>query len=405
MIRLLIPLILALPMSLFFTTPLPASTLPGITFDKIASTKGYLTSMALDSTGRIFYSVTTGQVYRLDGGQSTEVALVPTASSGNAVLTGIAFRSDDELVAHYVSPDLTADVLTSVRLSEGSQTEIFRWVCDGGRPCPTEHHGGNPVVAPDGSIYLGIGDFGGGEIAQNPLSPAGKVFRVNGGASHMFALGLRNPFDFAFDAQNNTLILGDNGPEGEDEINIVRDGDNLGWPFTVGAQPPVEGAVAPIYTFANTIAPTGVLLLRERMFMNRRGLLVGAYVTRALYYFPDIDARPLPDPLVIVSEETEPIIDVVQDSRGEIFFASGEAIYQLRTPRPGDANGDGRIESNDLEAIAREIHDGDGNRTVRASGGSFAGSWGADVNVDGTIDSRDLVALVRILNKRTRPAK
>ena len=387
--------------------PLLASRLPGFSFDKVAETEGFPTSLAIDSEGQLFYSVTTGQVYQIGSiGSSTEVALVPTASEGNAALLGVAFRGDDELIAHYVSPDLTADVLTSVRLRDGVQTEIARWLCDLGRPCSTEHHGGNPVVAPDGTIYVGIGDFGGGAIAQSTESPGGKIFRISpSGVSRMFALGFRNPFDFAIGEGGGYLIVGDNGPEGGDEIHLVREGDNCGWPYTVGNQAPLAGTVPPSYSFSETVAPTGVFRTVAQMPFRDGGVLVGSFVTKALYFFPDIEARPLPAPVTILEKETGPIIDVVQNRKGDIFFATPGVIYQLRLPRPGDANGDGRVEPADFEAIAREIHDGDGNLTIRASEGSFPGSWGADVNVDGIIDSRDLVALTRILRTRTRPIR
>ena len=382
-----------------------AEILPGFRIEKLADTAGFLSSLAFNPSGHLFYSATSGEVYRLDGTASTQVALVPSANDGNAALLGIAFQSDHEFVTHYVPPDLTADVVSSVNLATGIQTEIARYVCDNGRPCPSEHHGGNLIVAPDGSIFVGIGDYGGGIVAQNPNSPGGKIFRISPeGESSMFALGFRNPFDFALHPESGELIVGDNGPVGGDEVHIISEEANAGWPFTVGNDPPVEGTVRPDYTWSETVAPTGVIFIGGPSPMPDGGLLVGAFVTSALYYFPDLSGRPLGDPIILVEDETPPIIDIAQNVEGEIFFATPFAIYRLHLPLPGDANGDGRVDGTDGRALAHEIVDGDGALAIRTQDGAVNGSWGSDVNRDGLVDARDLVSLAKMRKGRTRGA-
>ena len=58
----------------------------------VADSEGFVTSIAFDGAGAIFYSASEGEVFRLDGDESVLVAKLPTASIGNAVLLGIAFR-------------------------------------------------------------------------------------------------------------------------------------------------------------------------------------------------------------------------------------------------------------------------------------------------------------------------
>ncbi|MEO8217954.1 MAG: PQQ-dependent sugar dehydrogenase, partial [Acidobacteriota bacterium] len=366
---LLVALLMALLMATL-TPALRAETLPGFSVRKVAAAKGFLTSIAFDDQDRLFYSSRSGEVFRLDGTTSTRVALVPTANIGNAALLGIAFTKPDEIVAHYVVPDLSADILTSVNLGAGDkadQKELVRFVCDEGRPCPSEHHGGNLIVAPNGDIFFGIGDYGGGLVAQEPESTGGKIFRVSpDGEAKIFALGLRNPFDMALDPTNGKLLISDNGPVGGDEIDAASSGDNLGWPFTVGTNDPIGGDVPPIYTFPQTVAPTGVFYVKGPKPMAPGGLLVTAFVTKTLYYFPNIHLATIPQPLELVRGETDELIDVAQNSRGEIFFASGTGIYQLILPRAGDANGDGFVNDDDLAALAHEIQDSDGERAVNA---------------------------------------
>lgn len=63
----------------------------------------------------------------------------------------------------------------------------------------------------------------------------------------------------------------------------------------------------------------------------------------------------------------------------------------------GDANGDGRVSREDIDAISREIYDGDGASVFEAGKGNFRGAFGADVNQDLQIDAGDITALSLLL--------
>ena len=208
------------------------------------------------------------------------------------------------------------------------------------------------------------------------------------GTVTQFARGLRNPFDLIWDSANQRVIVADNGPAIGDDINVITFGANCGWPFTFGNDPPVPDITTPVYVFKNTIAPTGALALNGLNPQLRSGILLGAYVAKAIYFIPDIDAKPLPDPIALIERETAPVIDVAQSRSGDIVFATGNAIYQLVVPLRGDCNGDGRLNGEDVDAFERELADAP-EPAYAAQGGSFAGSWGCDANGDGMIDAND----------------
>ena len=391
---------------LVVTSELAAAVLPGFRVEKIAPSAGFVTSVAFDSQNRLYYSVRTGGIFRLDGTESVQVAAVETASVGNEALLGIAFRGPREIVAHYVAPDHTADVISAIDLETGTVTEIHRFVCADGQVCSSEHHGGNLIVTPDGSIFFGIGDLGNGPVAQDLRSPGGKIWRIGrNGETSMFALGFRNPFDMLFDSTIDRLILADNGPTAEDEVNHVVEGGNYGWPSTMGNQPGAAGLTGPSYVFTGVVAPTGMTQLREVGMLRARSVLVSTFVTGALYYFPTVSVDSIARPEIVIKGEVGPIIDVAQNETGEIYFSSSKNIYRLHPPRPGDANGDGQVDAADFEALSSEILDEDDGATLRAQDGAFRGSWGADVNRDGTIDAGDLVALAKLQHQRGRAAR
>ena len=220
--------------------------LPGFRAQSLGATAGFASSIAVDSRGSIYYTTTDGNLFRFVDGQSTVVSHLNTIAGGNSGLLGMALRDDRTAVVHYTTPGQTADVISLIDLPTGSETILDSFICDKDMPqrgSSTEHHGGNPTVGADGSIFVGIGDYGSDQLAADPAWNAGKVFRISpDGSAQQFARGFRNPFDLAWDAARQRLIVPDNGVLFDDEINIVHEGDFCGWPFTMGNGPPIAGA-------------------------------------------------------------------------------------------------------------------------------------------------------------------
>jgi glucose/arabinose dehydrogenase len=122
----------------------------------------------------------------------------------------------------------------------------------------SNHNGGQLMFGPDGRLYIGTGDGGGGgdpfRSAQRRTSLLGKVLRINVGKScpgrlycvprsnpfagatrgrgEIWLVGLRNPWRFSFDAATRELWIGDVGQDAWEEIDRVgpsAGGTNLGW--------------------------------------------------------------------------------------------------------------------------------------------------------------------------------
>jgi glucose/arabinose dehydrogenase len=395
---------------LFFTAVAAhAAAVPGFRVQLVANTTGFADSIVFDSRGTIYYTTQDGNLWRFSDGKSEIVTHVNTVAIGNSGLLGLALRDDKTAIVHYTTPGQTEDVISSIDLTTGVETIIHSFVADIDHPgavSSPEHHGGNPIVAPDGSIFVGLGDFFGSFMAPLPQWNGGKIFRIfPDGSVVQFARGFRNPFDLSWDDAKQRLIAPDNGEAADDEINIVHLGDFAGWPYTTGNAAPVDNSIAPIYVFPIVVAPTGLTALSHHNSYFPAGYLLAAFVTRAIYYIPDIDARPFPDPIPVIAAITDPIVDVTESPAGEIFFVTGKAIYQLIPPLRGDCNGDGVVDGADLAALAQELQDGNPEPATNAQNGAYAGSWGCDVNGDGVIDSRDMMALAFQLIHRTRAVR
>jgi glucose/arabinose dehydrogenase len=127
------------------------------------------------------------------------------------------------------------------------------------QPYPN-HNGGLVMFGPDGMLYIGMGDGGSGgdpqNRAQNPDSLLGKLLRIDvnggdpyaipngnpykngGGAPEIWALGLRNPWRFAFDPPRGLLYIADVGEVTWEEVDVEpasQAGLNYGWRIMEGA--------------------------------------------------------------------------------------------------------------------------------------------------------------------------
>jgi glucose/arabinose dehydrogenase len=92
----------------------------------------------------------------------------------------------------------------------------------------SNHNGGQLDFGPDGRLYVGTGDGGGGcdpgENAQDLSSRLGKILRINvaSGAVSTFMYGVRNPWRFSFDRKSGDFWLGDVGQDSWEEVNFRR---------------------------------------------------------------------------------------------------------------------------------------------------------------------------------------
>ncbi|MFN0137949.1 MAG: PQQ-dependent sugar dehydrogenase [Phycisphaerae bacterium] len=139
------------------------------------------------------------------------------------------------------------------------------------------HSGGGLEIGPDKKLYFGIGDNLVRENSQDMNTLAGKISRINldgttpsdnpfktasGSPRAVYALGLRNPFRFCFapDGRLFAMDVGSDNEERREEINLIRPGDNCGWPLFEGKQSePIDPAyVDPIFDYHDGgAAPVG----------------------------------------------------------------------------------------------------------------------------------------------------
>jgi len=151
-----------------------------------------------------------------------------------------------------------------------------------GLPSAYDHQSARLLFGPDGKLYYSIGDQGANQLAylcrpnQAQALPtvdevqtsdwqhyAGKILRLNldgtipddnpvigGVKSHIYAWGIRNTQGMVF-SPNGKLFATDQGPNSDDELNLILPGRNYGWPYVAGRKDDAG------YAYANYSAAKG----------------------------------------------------------------------------------------------------------------------------------------------------
>ena len=108
----------------------------------------------------------------------------------------------------------------------------------------TNHNGCAVEMGPDGKLWVSMGDAGDLATPQDSARRNGKILRVNTDGSipddnpikgsPVYATGFRNPQGIAFRPGTGLPYVTEHGPDVNDEINVVRAGENYGWPCWTG---------------------------------------------------------------------------------------------------------------------------------------------------------------------------
>ena len=306
--------------------------------------------------GSVLVTERDGRLILASGDRAQRVAGVPrVAASGQGGLLDVTiprdFAQTREVFLTYSKPQSgggSGTALAVGRLSDdGRRLENVRDLFEsalggsGGR-----HFGSRVVEAPDGTLFVTIGDRGDRPSAQDRGNHNGAIIRINrdgtvpadnpfvgtdGVQPEIWSYGHRNPQGAGLDA-NGQLWTAEHGARGGDEVNRVVKGANFGWPVIsygrhysgakIGEGTSKAGMEQPAFYWDPSIAPSGLLIYEGAMFPEWRGdMFVGSlkfdYIARL-----DLRSDAAEEVEQIKSRETSRVRDIVQAIDGSIWFIS-----------------------------------------------------------------------------------
>jgi glucose/arabinose dehydrogenase len=283
------------------------------------------------------------------------VAFAPDFKSNGRLYVNYTGRDGDTRVARYTANDPASDAPTWNAQEVLSVPQPY-----------ANHNGGDLEFGPDRMLYIGLGDGGSGgdpqKRAQNPSELLGKMLRIDVGEAgappadgrysipadnpfvgdasarpEIWALGLRNPWRYSFDASSGALWIGDVGQDEWEEIDYAppaTGGQNWGWNLWEGDHPYPVGAPAPSrsgysfpvleYPHSEGISVTGGYVYRGK----RSPALVGTYLYADFgsgwiggirLESPDGAPAAAPEKLVLLKTKTQPSSFGV-DENGELYL-------------------------------------------------------------------------------------
>lgn len=245
------------------------------------------TAMAFAPDGRLFVLQ-----------QSGEVRIIP-AGGGAALATPFLTLDVDDffergLLGIAFDPDFASNNHVYLYYTDGTSSprhnQLSRFTANGNVAAPNSefpirqfddlsagnHNGGAIHFGPDGKLYVAVGDNAVGDNAQTLANLHGKILRYNpdgtipsdnpfyntasGRNRAIWALGLRNPYTFAFQPGTGRMFINDVGQGTWEEINEGAPTANFGWPQTEGDfnQASFPNFTRPVYAYNQSGQPCAI---------------------------------------------------------------------------------------------------------------------------------------------------
>ncbi|MEL4456632.1 PQQ-dependent sugar dehydrogenase [Lutimonas vermicola] len=166
------------------------------------------------------------------------------------------------------------------------------------------HHFGSRIeFDKDGYLFFSVGDRGNRDVNPQDINrDGGKIYRLHddgsipsdnpfvqttGAKAAIYSYGHRNPQGMDMNRETGEIWVHEHGPQGGDEINIIKAGKNYGWPLItyginydgseITKDTDLPGMEQPLHFWVPSIAPSGMAFINSDRYPGWKGnLLVGS---------------------------------------------------------------------------------------------------------------------------------
>lgn len=200
---------------------------------------------------------------------------LPVMGGQERGLLGIAvhpdFPAEPWVYLYRSDPAEGRNTLVRVRADGTVATGEPETVLDGLAATAGYHNGGDLAFATGGTLFVSLGEAHEPERAQNATDIGGKILRLEadgsvpadnpfGAANPVWSIGHRNSFGLCVDPESGDLWATENGPDRDDEVNLIEEGGNYGWPVVTGLADDPRFA-DPVAVFREPVVVTGCAVL------------------------------------------------------------------------------------------------------------------------------------------------
>ena len=388
------------------------------------------TAMAFAPDGRLFVCLQSGQVRVINKDGillANPFVRLSVDSNGERGLLGVAFdpnfASNHYVYLYYTVPGSPAHNRISRFTANGNVAAAnseFVLVDLDNLSNATNHNGGAIHFGPDGKLYAGVGENANGANAQSLSNRLGKILRINsngtipsdnpgsfpgiagttsGANRAIWAVGLRNPFTFAFQPGTARLFINDVGQGTWEEINNGVAGSNYGWPIAEGpASPPNPNFRDPIFFYGHGSSSTTGCAIVGGAFYNPSVLqFPSRFVGK--YFFADLCSGwirvldPSNNTTSNFASEISGPVDLHVGPDGALYYLTRSGVFRIQaTPSQAmNISTRARVETGDNVLIGGFIVTGSAAKKVivRAIGPSLSQHGVTDVLADPTLELHD----------------
>lgn len=225
----------------------------------------------------------------------------------------------------------------------------------------TYHFGSRLQFADDNTLLITLGDRGDRPRAQDLADHAGSLIRINPDGSvpednpfvgetgirpEIYTYGNRNIQGIALHPLTRDIWTVEHGPQGGDELNLMRPGTNYGWPVitygknygigtSIGEGTEKEGMAQPAHYWVPSIATSGMLFYDGDVFLKWKGsVFVGSLVFGQLTRLEIENNEVVREERLLLHGEVDRVRDVEQGADGLLYIITDEPDGRLLRIRP-----------------------------------------------------------------------
>lgn len=291
--------------------------------DRIVLTEQTGKTLTFNSNGSLLNTYQLPDIYFEEGAGLLGLALDPQFTSNHYLYLYYTYTENNISSSSSSSSNKIFNKVIRAQEKNNSLVDV-KTIIDN-MPASKLHNGGVLKFGPDGKLYISVGDITNSELSQNLSSLAGKILRLNSDgtipndnpfdSSAIYSYGHRNVVGIAWDVDNNTMYASEAGRIGNDEINIIKSGENYGWPIEECGNLEESLFVNAEFCFTPSVYPSGIIISNSSELNYNGKLLVATLKGEHLRSIDPITKDQTP-----ILTGYGKIKDITEDKNGSLYL-------------------------------------------------------------------------------------